>query len=140
MNHQITEQQLVDIIKLIPVHSLPKLLTQNPDLIGVVHQRLTPTTWAASVARQPQLFNWCNVVDTFSSHDWFVILQNQPQLIDRCDSNVVDQFTGKTWSMLLQRQPTLADWCVWDKLTENDWFHLTLNQPQFEKIHELYII
>ncbi len=77
-------------IKLGDQYSITSLLiSAYPELCNKLPKEtinnLTIEDWAKIISNQPQLIEYCNLIDNFDSKNWIKILDKQPQLVSKYD-------------------------------------------------------
>ena len=79
----------------IPTSNLKFLIKNQPELIEVLNinfKIFDEDDWAEILNEQPQLINRCDKIKYIRQYKWVDILKNQPSLIDYCDK--LDKFSN----------------------------------------------
>ena len=74
-------------IKKLSGYQMLILISKRPEFIEELKldlSKLDRDYWKVILERQPQLIDKCNKIDDFSSSDWYDLLNTQPKLIDKC--------------------------------------------------------
>ena len=116
-------QNNIDIIIKI-VSNQPKYINLLPSVNQIENIYLSEL-----VSKQPNLIEKLNInIKKFNRDDWFIILQNQPQLIDKC--NKFNELNINQWFNILIKQPKLIDYCnCYNKFYEHNWYDLLMKYP-----------
>ena len=86
------------------------LIRNRPEFIEELNidlDKLTNKNWAIILEKQPQLINKCSIIKDLTPDNLVTILSKQPQLSIKCKK--FKSFKGMYWSSLLIKQPIFLD-------------------------------
>ena len=92
-------------------NNLPYLLSNFPNFIDKIPKdllnNLKNDDWVMIISHQPQLLDYCKIINELDVYDLHIILKNQPELLDKIKKNYITKNKNTLFDFILNSKEDL---------------------------------